>query len=78
MAKGRKVLQTIIANYIAQKVPQLNWYGTSVSAQGGNQYHMKTRTNFPGPDKYRIPLVGNVTIAMVAMEVEGDVDTINQ
>jgi hypothetical protein len=76
MAKGRKVLQTIIANYIAQKVPQLNWYGTSVSAEGGNQYHMKTRTNFPVRINTGIPLVGNVTIAMVAMEVEGDVDTI--
>jgi hypothetical protein len=76
MAKGRKVLQTIIANYIAQKVPQLNWYGTSVSAGGGNQYHMKTRTNFPVRINTGIPLVGNVTIAMVAMEVEGDVDTV--
>ena len=76
MAKGRKVLQTIIANYIAQKVPQLNWYGTSVSAQGGNRYHMKTRTNFPVRINTGIPLVGNVTIAMVAMEVEGDVDTV--
>jgi hypothetical protein len=76
MTKGRKVLQTIIANYIAQKVPQLNWYGTSVSAEGGNQYHMKTRTNFPVRINTGIPLVGNVTIAMVAMEVEGDVDTV--
>ena len=76
MTKGRKVLQTIIANYIAQKVPQLNWYGTSVSTQGGNQYHMKTRTNFPVRISTGIPLVGNVTIAMVAMEVEGDVDTV--
>ncbi len=76
MAKGRKVLQTIIANYIAQKVPQLNWYGTSVSAEGGNQYHMKTRTNFPVSINTGLPLVGNVTIAMVAMEVEGDVDTV--
>jgi Putative Ig domain. len=76
MTKGRKVLQTIIANYIAQKVPQLNWYGTSVSAEGGNQYHMKTRTNFPVRINTGIPLIGNVTIAMVAMEVEGDVDTV--
>ena len=76
MAKGRKVLQTIIANYIAQKVPQLNWYGTTVSAQGGNQYHMKTRTNFPVRINTGLPLVGNVTIAAVAMEVEGDVDTV--
>ncbi len=76
MTKGRKVLQTIIANYIAQKVPQLNWYGTFVSAEGGNQYHMKTRTNFPVRINTGIPLIGNVTIAMVAMEVEGDVDTV--
>jgi hypothetical protein len=76
MTKGRKVLQTIIANYIAQKVPQLNWYGTSVSAEGGNQYHMKTRTNFPVRINTGIPLIGNVTIAMVVMEVEGDVDTV--
>jgi len=47
-----------------------------VSAQGGNQYHMKTRTNFPVRINTGIPLVGNVTIAMVAMEVEGDVDTV--
>ncbi|MGP8079968.1 MAG: putative Ig domain-containing protein [Dehalococcoidales bacterium] len=76
MAKGRKVLQTIIANYIAQKVPQLNWYGTAVSAQGGNQYHMKTRTNFPVRVNTGLPFIGNVTIAAVAMEVEGDVDTV--
>ncbi|MGB7724184.1 MAG: hypothetical protein WBL37_01210, partial [Dehalococcoidales bacterium] len=76
MTKGRKVLQTIIANYIAQKVPQLNWYGTTVSAQGGNQYHMKTRTNFPVRVNTGLPFIGNVTIAAVAMEVEGDVDTV--
>ncbi len=76
MAKGRKVLQTIIANYIAQKVPQLNWYGTAVSAQGGNQYHTKTRTNFPVRVNTGLPFIGNVTIAAVAMEVEGDVDTV--
>ena len=76
VTKGRKVLQTIIANYIAQKVPQLNWYGTNVTASGGNQYHLKTRTNFPVRINTGIPIIGNVTIAMVAMEVEGDVDTV--
>jgi Putative Ig domain len=76
VTKGRKVLQTIIANYIAQKVPQLNWYGTNVTASGGNQYHLKTRTNFPVRVNTGIPIIGNVTIAMVAMEVEGDVDTV--
>ena len=63
MAKGRKVLQ-------------LNWYGTTVSAQGGNQSHMKTRTNFPMRINTGLPLVGNATIAAVAMEVKRDVDTV--
>jgi len=74
---ARKVLQTIIRElYRAKRCRQLNWYGTSVSAQGGTSYHMKNQDQFPGADNTGIPLVGNVTIAMVAMEVEGDVDTV--
>ena len=76
VAKGRKVMESIISNYIAQKVPLLNWYGTSVAATGGNQYHLITKTNFPVRVNTGLPFVGNVTIARVVMEVEGDVDTV--
>jgi len=76
VAKGRKVVEGIISSYIAQKIPMLNWYGTSVAATGGNQYHLITKTNFPVRVNTGLPFVGNITIARVVMEVEGDVDTI--
>lgn len=76
VARGRKVVEGVVSSYIAQKVPFLNWYGTSVSATGGNQYHLITKTNFPVKVNTGLPVIGNVTIARVVMEVEGDVDTV--
>ena len=76
VARGRKVLERIISTYISQKVPQLNWYGTNVSAAGGNQYHLITKTNFPVQVNTGIPFIGNVAIAKVVMEVQSDVDTV--
>jgi hypothetical protein len=76
VARGRKIIEGVVSSYIAQKVPALNWYGTSVSASGGNQYHLITKTNFPVHVNTGLPVIGNVTIARVVMEVEGDVDTV--
>ena len=76
VARGRKVMEGVVSSYIAQRVPLLNWYGTSVSATGGNQYHLITKTNFPVRVNTGLPVIGNVTIARVVMEVEGDVDTV--
>jgi hypothetical protein len=75
VARGRKVLERIISTYISQRVPMLNWYGTSVSAAGGNQYHLTTKTNFPVQVNTGVPFLGNVSIAKVIMEVQSDVNT---
>jgi len=76
MAKGRKVLQTIIAKLYRAKGAATELVRHFCVRPGREPVSHENQDQFPGADKHRHPLVGNVTIAMVAMEVEGDVDTV--
>ena len=74
--RGRGVAETAIAFYISQKLPQLNWYGTSVSGtESQEKYHVNTTTNFPVTINTGVPFIGNIALARVVLNVESDVNT---
>jgi hypothetical protein len=76
--RGRTVVEQAIESYITQKLPQVNWYGTSVTGtQTQDKYHVKSHTNFPVEINTGVPFVGKVTIARVGLEVECDVNNKN-
>jgi outer membrane murein-binding lipoprotein Lpp len=75
VTRGRKVAESAVTAYISQKLPQLNWYGTTCTGiENRDGYHMTTRTNFPVEINTGVPFIGKVAIAKVVLEVESDVD----
>jgi len=74
--KGRGVVEKAIAFYISQRLPQMSWYGTSVTGtQSQEKYHVMTSTAFPVNINTGVPFIGNVALTRVVLNVEADVNT---
>jgi hypothetical protein len=75
VTRGRGVVEAGVGAFIAQKLPQLNWYNSSVTGtQTADNYHMVTRTSFPVEINTGVPFVGRVALTRIIVEVESDVN----
>lgn len=74
--RGKSVVEAAVTQYISQKLPQVNWYGTTCTGTlTADNYHLITKTNFPVEINTGVPFVGKIALAKVVLEIESDVNT---
>jgi hypothetical protein len=75
VTRGRGVVESAIGGYISQRLPMLNWYGSSVTGtESTDKYHICTKTSFPVEINTGVPFVGKVALTRVILEVESDIN----
>jgi len=74
VTKGRGVAEKSIQSFVRSGVPQLKWYGATVTELGDKKYRYVNKAFFPFEVNSGMPLIGKVNLAQVVVEVEGDVD----
>jgi hypothetical protein len=75
VTSGRTVVEKTVEAFITQKLPQVNWYGTSaVGTETQDNYHIKTHTNFPVEINTGVPFIGKLALTRIGLDVECDVN----